>query len=244
MQGAVARRERVAIRRNPPADLRTRSVPGREPAPAGRSRPAMAMCRPPWRSPSPSSSTPSRPRRPPEKADPHRPRRERRRAAPPRRRHLRARPAPARPPRGSRGSPRSTPRSTGRAPSSSCWRTARSRPPRRRHALAPDAHVARGVGALPRLVHRLTTRCTGDTPFGGHGLVRPFYLLHPDGPRTSVLSAGGAAAVFMSLLLLAVRGRFPRHKKIARYTFPIWLYRLGDRGGSVVSRCCVAVFGV
>ena len=61
----------------------------------------------------------------------------------------------------------------------------------------------------------------GDTPFGGHGLVRPVYffvlITHV------VLSAVALPLVFMSLFF-SLSGRFPVHKKIARYTFPVWLY--------------------
>jgi putative membrane protein len=61
----------------------------------------------------------------------------------------------------------------------------------------------------------------GDTPFAGHGLIRPVYffilITHV------VLSAVALPLVFMSLFF-SLSGRFPRHKKIARYTFPIWLY--------------------
>jgi putative membrane protein len=61
----------------------------------------------------------------------------------------------------------------------------------------------------------------GDTPFGGHGLVRPVYFFvlisHV------VLSAVALPLVFLALFF-SLSGRFPRHKGIARYTFPIWLY--------------------
>ncbi len=61
----------------------------------------------------------------------------------------------------------------------------------------------------------------GDTPFGGHGLVRPVYFFvlisHV------VLSAVALPLVFLALFF-SLSGRFPRHKSIARYTFPIWLY--------------------
>ena len=61
----------------------------------------------------------------------------------------------------------------------------------------------------------------GDTRFPGHGLVRTVYL--------SIL----ASHIFLSIValplvlftfFLSLSGRFPQHKKIARYTFPIWLY--------------------
>jgi putative membrane protein len=61
----------------------------------------------------------------------------------------------------------------------------------------------------------------GDTPFGGRGIVRPVYFFI----LTShiVLSAVALPLVFLSFFF-SLSGRFPRHKKIARYTFPVWLY--------------------
>jgi putative membrane protein len=38
-----------------------------------------------------------------------------------------------------------------------------------------------------------------------------------------VLSAVALPLVFLSLFF-SLSGRFARHKKIARYTFPVWLY--------------------
>jgi putative membrane protein len=61
----------------------------------------------------------------------------------------------------------------------------------------------------------------GDTPFGGHGLVRPVYFFILITHVT--LSAVALPLVFMSLFF-SLSGRFPQHKKIARYTFPVWLY--------------------
>jgi putative membrane protein len=61
----------------------------------------------------------------------------------------------------------------------------------------------------------------GDTHFGGHGLVRPIYFFILISHIT--LSAVALPLVFLSLFF-SLSGRFPRHKAIARYTFPIWLY--------------------
>jgi putative membrane protein len=61
----------------------------------------------------------------------------------------------------------------------------------------------------------------GDTPFGGHSVVRSVYffilITHV------VLSAVALPLVFLSLFF-SLSGRFSGHKKIARYTFPVWLY--------------------
>ena len=61
----------------------------------------------------------------------------------------------------------------------------------------------------------------GDTHFAGQGLVRPVYFFIL--VTHIVLSGVVLPLIFMSLFF-SLSGRFPRHKKIARYTFPIWLY--------------------
>jgi putative membrane protein len=61
----------------------------------------------------------------------------------------------------------------------------------------------------------------GDTRFGGVGVIRPIYFVilisHV------LLSAAALPLIFFSLFF-SLSGRYPRHKAIARYTFPIWLY--------------------
>ena len=61
----------------------------------------------------------------------------------------------------------------------------------------------------------------GDTKFGGEGLIRPVYFFilisHV------FLSAVALPLIFLSLFF-SLSGRFPKHKSIARYTFPVWLY--------------------
>ncbi|MGZ6175300.1 MAG: DUF420 domain-containing protein, partial [Candidatus Binataceae bacterium] len=61
----------------------------------------------------------------------------------------------------------------------------------------------------------------GDVRFGGHGLVRPVYF--------TILSTHIVLAVVIVPLALitlgrALRGRFARHRRIARWTWPIWMY--------------------
>jgi putative membrane protein len=78
-----------------------------------------------------------------------------------------------------------------------------------------------GASALFLVSYIVYHSVHGDTPFAGHGLIRPVYffilITHV------VLSAVALPLVFMSLFF-SLSGRFPRHKKIARYTFPVWLY--------------------
>ncbi len=61
----------------------------------------------------------------------------------------------------------------------------------------------------------------GDTKFAGQGLVRPLYFFilisHV------LLSAVALPLIFFSLFF-SLSSRFPKHKAVARYTLPIWLY--------------------
>jgi putative membrane protein len=61
----------------------------------------------------------------------------------------------------------------------------------------------------------------GDTPFGGQGLIRPVYFAilfsHV------LLSMVVLPLIFFSLFF-SLSARYPKHKAVSRYTFPIWLY--------------------
>jgi len=61
----------------------------------------------------------------------------------------------------------------------------------------------------------------GSTRFMGQGLIRPVYF-------SILLSHTILAVVIVPLIIVTVgrawRGDFMRHRKIARWTFPLWLY--------------------
>jgi len=61
----------------------------------------------------------------------------------------------------------------------------------------------------------------GSTGFAGQGWIRPVYF-------TILVSHTILAAVIVPMVLvtlrLAVRERFDRHRKLARWTLPVWLY--------------------
>ena len=61
----------------------------------------------------------------------------------------------------------------------------------------------------------------GSVPFGGHGWVRTVYF-------TILISHTILAAVIVPLVLItlyrALKSDFDRHKRIARWTLPLWLY--------------------
>ena len=61
----------------------------------------------------------------------------------------------------------------------------------------------------------------GATRFAGQGIVRPFYF-------TILISHTILAVVIVPLIIVtlyrAARGDFLRHRRIARWTLPLWLY--------------------
>jgi putative membrane protein len=61
----------------------------------------------------------------------------------------------------------------------------------------------------------------GDTPFEGTGMIRPVYffilITH------IVLSAVMLPMIFTTFYFAATKN-FTSHKKLARYTFPVWMY--------------------
>lgn len=94
----------------------------------------------------------------------------------------------------------------------------------RRHRVA--VHRACMVGAFATSVVFLTSYLyyhahAGTTRFTGVGWIRPVYF-------TILLTHTVLAAVVpplaATLLVLAARGRFGRHVRLARWTLPAWLY--------------------
>ncbi len=61
----------------------------------------------------------------------------------------------------------------------------------------------------------------GETHFGGTGGIRTFYFV-------LLISHIALAAIILPIILFtayrSLTGEFAKHKKIARYTFPLWLY--------------------
>lgn len=61
----------------------------------------------------------------------------------------------------------------------------------------------------------------GETRFAGHGAVRTFYL---GLLLTHVLLSVVVLPMVLTTFYFSLGGRIPQHKRIARYTFPLWLY--------------------
>ena len=61
----------------------------------------------------------------------------------------------------------------------------------------------------------------GDTIFPGHGGVRTLYLSIL---ASHVILSIVALPMVLTTFFLSLTGRFSMHRRIARFTFPIWLY--------------------
>ena len=61
----------------------------------------------------------------------------------------------------------------------------------------------------------------GDTIFPGHGAVRSAYLFIL---ASHVLLSIVALPMVLTTFFFSLTGRFTMHRRIARFTFPIWLY--------------------
>jgi len=61
----------------------------------------------------------------------------------------------------------------------------------------------------------------GDTIFPGHGLVRNLYLSIL---ASHVILSIVALPMVLTTFFFSLTGRFAIHRRIARWTFPIWLY--------------------
>ena len=59
------------------------------------------------------------------------------------------------------------------------------------------------------------------TKFGGNGFIKVIYLFIL---LTHIVLAAGMIPLIMFTLHYAYQKRWKQHKKLARYTFPIWLY--------------------
>ena len=61
----------------------------------------------------------------------------------------------------------------------------------------------------------------GDTPFEGRGVVRPIYFFIL---ISHIVVSVAALPLVLTTLYLAATKRFDRHRRVARYTAPMWLY--------------------
>lgn len=69
--------------------------------------------------------------------------------------------------------------------------------------------------------HAVVERATGPTPFRREGWIRTAYLAML---ASHVVLAIVNVPLVARLLWLAHRGRWEQHKRLARITFPVWMY--------------------
>lgn len=81
--------------------------------------------------------------------------------------------------------------------------------------------AALGVSTLFLISYLFYHYHAGSTRFLGQGIIRPIYF-------SILITHIILAAVILPLILLtlrrALRGEFARHRRIARWTYPLWLY--------------------
>jgi putative membrane protein len=61
----------------------------------------------------------------------------------------------------------------------------------------------------------------GDMIFPGHGTARTIYLSIL---ASHIILSVLALPMILTTFYFSLSGRFPQHKRIARFTFPVWLY--------------------
>jgi putative membrane protein len=61
----------------------------------------------------------------------------------------------------------------------------------------------------------------GDVRFQGHGMIRPIYFTIL---ITHIILAATIVPLALITLSQALRGNFGQHRRIARWTWPIWMY--------------------
>ena len=61
----------------------------------------------------------------------------------------------------------------------------------------------------------------GDVRFQGHGIIRPIYFTIL---ITHIILATVIVPLVLTTLWRALRGNFQQHRRIARWTWPIWMY--------------------
>ncbi len=98
------------------------------------------------------------------------------------------------------------------------WRAIRAGE-RARHRALMLAALGASLLFLAGYVTRIAL--TGTHAFPGSGAFRALYLAIL---TSHTLLAAAAAPLILRTLFLALRARFPDHRRIARATFPVWLY--------------------
>lgn len=83
------------------------------------------------------------------------------------------------------------------------------------------ALLSSSVFLVGYVIHKVLIVQGVNTPFGGPEALRPIYLFLL---ATHVVLAMVIVPLALVTIGLALRARFPFHKKVARWTWPIWMY--------------------
>lgn len=83
------------------------------------------------------------------------------------------------------------------------------------------ALVASCVFLVGYLAHKIFVVKGVNTPFAGPAALKPWYLLML---ATHVLLAMLIVPLALITITFGLKGNFERHKKIARWTWPLWMY--------------------
>ncbi len=81
--------------------------------------------------------------------------------------------------------------------------------------------VALGSSALFLVSYIVYHSVHGDSKFQGTGALRPLYFFVL---ISHVLLSAVVLPLIFSSFFFSLSGRFPQHKKISRFTLPVWLY--------------------
>ena len=81
--------------------------------------------------------------------------------------------------------------------------------------------VCIGLSAIFLMLYMAYHVTSESTPFGGEGPVRYLYFFIL---ITHILLSIGVIPLVLITFVRGLAGDFTRHRKLARYTFPIWLY--------------------
>ena len=81
--------------------------------------------------------------------------------------------------------------------------------------------AAMGLSILFLVSYILHHLFAGDTPFGGQGTIKVLYYIIL---ATHILLAAGSLPYILFTAYRGLTGRYADHRKLARRTWPIWLY--------------------
>ena len=71
------------------------------------------------------------------------------------------------------------------------------------------------------VVHKVFVVKGVNTPFAGPALLKPWYLLML---ATHVILAMLIVPLALTSITLGLKGKFETHKKVSRWTWPLWMY--------------------